>query len=215
MKIYYAAFGALLACRPDPGQPDYSSHTGLREPPAPEAESLEGPNPFVPGTPRLYLGAFYEGEATNEVLINDVDTHYYIFENSYAQETSSERVEGRLSDVFILNGTAFWGGGLIWDVARDLSRWTTMYISFKSESESFADLPIIVQSEVGGAVVDSSVSATDYGYVNDGQWHSLRIPLSDFGGFASGTTRAPLILSAPGGTGGDMLFVDDFYFTQE
>lgn len=204
-----------LACRPDPGVPDYSSHVGLRDPPATGAEFLPGPNPFERGTPRLYVGAFYEGEATDEILINDVDTHYYIFENSYQQESSSERVEGRLSDKLELNGTPFWGGGLIWDVAKDLSEWTTLYVSLRSDSGSFVDVPIILQSEAGGRVVDAQVSAAEYGYLNDGQWHNLRIPLSDLSGFDPGATRAPFILSAPGGTGGDTLLVDDLYLTQE
>ncbi len=206
---------AVGGCRPDPGTPDYSSHIGLRDPPAPEAEALLGPNPFSAQIPRLYLGAFYEGQSTNEILINDVDTHYFIFENSYSQEVSPERIEGRVSDLLILNGTPFWGGGLIWDTARDLSRWNTMYISFRSESESFADFPIIVQSEAGGEVRDASVLASDYGYANDGSWYNLRIPLSDFQGFDLALVRSPLILSAPGGNGGDSMWIDDFYFTRE
>ena len=204
-----------LACRPDPGVPDYSSHIGLRDPPDTAAEFLPGPNPFERGTPRLYLGAFYEGEATDEILINDVDTHYYIFENSYQQQSSAERVEGRLSDQLELNGTPFWGGGLIWDVAKDLTDWTTLYVSLRSDAGSFADVPIILQSQSGDRVVDAKISAIDYGYQNDGQWHNLRVPLSDLTGFDPATTRAPFILSAPGGTGGDTLLVDDLYFTQE
>ncbi len=217
--------GAAAACRPDPGVPDYSAHTGLRDRANAAAEELPGPNPYVLGAQRLYLGAFYEGGRSDEVLINDVDTFYFIFDTAGdgsgqitdSQEPDSDRLEGKLSDAIVLNGTPFWGGGLIWTTARDLSEWNTMYISLKSADETFADFGIVTQSEDGsGGTRDFRLNASEYGYVNDGEWHSLRIPLEDFGGLDLSKTRSPLILTdGVQGVGGEMLLVDDFYFTKE
>lgn len=216
--------GATAACRPDPGIPDYSSHTGLRDRANDAAEERPGPNPYVLGAQRLYLGAFYEGGRSDEILINDVDTFYFIFDTAgdgsgqltYSQETDSDRLEGKLSDAIILNGTSFWGGGLIWNTARDLSDWNTMYISFKSSDETFADFGVVIQAEEGSGTRDFRLNASEYGYVNDGQWHSLRIPLEDFGAVDFSRTRSPLILTdAVQGVSGEMLLVDDFYYTKE
>ncbi len=220
MSNYQSLFVSILtlgwmACHPAPGEPDYSSHQGIRKVPMGDAGTSEGPNPFSPSVPRLKLGVFYEGGATETIAINEVDTHYYIFENSYRQESSEDRIEGASADLITLNGTAFWGGGVIWDSSRDLSAWSSMFISLKSDSPSFAEIPIILQSESGGMVSDSTVMASQYGYKNDGQWHSLQIPLSDFAGFNAVATRSPLILSASGGDSGDTLLIDDFYYTQD
>lgn len=209
----------LLACRPDAGIPDYSGHVGLRDTTDYAEESLPGPKPYDPGVPRLYLGAFYEGDRSHEILVNDFETHYYVFtidgtgELTYSQETSAERVEGLLSDAIMLEGTPWWGGGLIYDVSWDLSEWTTMSISLRSTAASFEDIEISVQSEPEGALQTHTVLASTYGYSNDGQWHSLRIPLEDFAGFDSATTRSPLILGrGVSGNVGETLLVDDFYY---
>lgn len=217
--------GAAAACRPDPGIPDYSSHTGLRDRANAAEEELPGPNPYVLGDRRLYIGGGYEGGRSDEVLINEVDTFYFIFDTAgdgsgmltYVLEPDGDRIEGKVSDAIILTGAPFWGGGLIWTTARDLSEWTTMYISLKSSDEAFADFGIVTQSEgAGGGTEDFRLNASEYGFVNDGEWHNLRIPLEDFGGLDLGNVRSPLILTdAVQGVGGETLLVDDVYYTAE
>lgn len=225
---YLLSLGVLVgaaSCRPDPGNPDYSSHVGLRDTANAADEELPGPNPYVPGAERLFVGAFYDGGRSDEVLINDVDTFYFIFDTAgdgsgqttYSQETDPDRIEGKLSDAIILNGTPFWGGGLIWMTPRDLSGWNTMYISFKSSDETFADFGIVTQSEDGsGGTRDFRLNASEYGFVNDGEWHNLRIPLEDFGGLDLSKTRSPLILTdGVQGVSGEILLVDDLYYAKE
>lgn len=215
------ALCALAAggCRLDPGEPDYSGHVGLVKDKVDAAgDDLPGPFPYVPGEPRLMVGLFYEGGASERVVLNGQTTHYYIFviEGSsaltYAQESDGDRVEGRLSDRLILNGTPWWGGGVVWDQPQDLSAWTTLHVSLKSSDPSFADLKVTL-----GSGTQYSVQATEYGYANDGAWHSLVIPLADL--VARGLDKAaivqPFILGADGGESGDVLLVDDVYFTQE
>jgi hypothetical protein len=204
---------AVVGCL-DPGEPDYSSHVGVRTIEE-EIEFLPGPNPFVDFVPRLEFSIFYEGDATDEITINDIDTHYYIFDNTYRQETSTERVEGTLSDLLILNGGGYYGGGIIYDSPRNLSDWTTMHISLRASDATFVDIPITVISGTSDVNTDHTVIASNYGYANDGEWHSLVIPLSDFPGFDATSVISPFVISAPGNNAGDQLWIDDLYYTQE
>lgn len=206
-------------CRMDPGEPDYSGHVGLvKDKGGPADENLPGPDPYVPGEDRLMLGLFYEGGASERVLLNGQTTHYYIFviqgsnALTYTQETDGDRVEGRLSDRIILNGTPWWGGGIVWDNPTDLSAWTQLHVSLKSSDPSFADFAITM-----GSGMQYKVQASAYGYTNDGEWHSLVIPLQDFvaQGLNKATIKEPFILGADGGNSGDVLLVDDVFLTQE
>lgn len=208
------AVWVLAGCRADPGVPDYSSHEGLREIDE-EVEFLPGPFPFDEREPRLHLGIFYEGDATNEIVINDVDTHYYIFENTYDLESTSERVEGAVGNLITLKGGGFFGGGIVYDNARDLSDWTTLHVSLRSEDPSFAEIRITFLSGDPDAAVESSVLASDYGYANDGAWHSLAIPLNDVDGLDAFNMVSPFTLLGSLNEAGDQLYVDDLYYTQE
>jgi hypothetical protein len=213
---------ALVAgCRADPGAPDYSSHADLRRPTIDAGVDLRGPKPFVEGEERLALGLFYEGGASERVLIDGVGVHYYIFtlEGSgrltYTQETSSDRVEGALSDRLVLEGTPWWGGGLIYDTPRDLSRWRVLAVSLRSSSPSLAALALRFQS--GTPAREVSLDAREHGWAADGEWHSLRIPIAALEalGFDSRAVRAPFILGGTGGDSGESLLVDDLYLELE
>lgn len=219
--IFLLVAGYVSACRPELGPPDYSSHEGFLT----EEETdvpLPGETPFVEGDKRLSFGIFYEGGASDVISANGVDRHYYIFvlENSdvltYSQDTVSDRVEGEYADRITLTGTPWWGGGLIWDSPSDLSQWTTLHISLMSSAPSLLDTKITLASNTSGRV-EVSFSLESYGFVADGEWHALRIPLQDFvdRGLNLGAMVSPLTLSNEGGSSGDQLLIDDFYYTTE
>ena len=197
------------ACRVDPGAPLYPEY-----PPWVDVNDpfLPGPFPYVPGEDRLSIGAFYEGEASEAVPIDDVTVHYYIFESTYNQQVSEDRVEGLQSDVLVVSGAQpWWGGGIIWDTSRDLSAWTTMHVSFLATDVLFEDMAIAV---VGGGV-EGRVAPSDYGFLADGAWHSLVIPLTAFPGVQLGTVTTPASFVADFGTEDSELAIDDLYFTKE
>ena len=207
-----AVLGLALAlgCRGDPGVPDYSSHAGLRVD-AGAVTPLPGPDPYETGEARLAFGIFYESGFSRLVEIDDVDRFYNVFIGSFEQDKVTERVEGVESDRILLNGTPFWGGGIDWMTPVDLSGWTTMHVSFLSADPSFDEIEINILA--GGQQV--TVRATDFGYVNDGEWHNLEIPLSAFGDFDATSVNSPFGLGGPGGARNDVLLVDDLYWTQE
>lgn len=215
--LLIVALAIAPACRQDPGTPDYSDYEDLfdsiddgRLP-----RELNGPDPFVPGEQRLSLGLFYEGGFSQVVPIDGARSNYFIFlaENtlSYAQESDADRIEGQSSDRITLAGTSFWGGGIVWAPPVDLRAYDVLAVSLKSN-----DLEVI-NITVGSAGAEVSVAAADYGYVNDGEWHNLRIPLRKFadGGANLGATRLAFALGAAGGNAGAQLLVDDVYIERE
>ena len=206
--------GLLGSCLPDAGDPpDYTDHADL----IPPVETLPviAPDPFQPGDARLAVGLFYEGGRSETIPINGLTTNYFIFEGSYQQQTSTDRLEGQTSDELTLNGTSFWGGGIIWSEPIDLSDWTTMYVGFKSSDPSFENFDLTLQS--GVTSTDTVLDPVAYGYTNDGEWHFLQIPLQDAidAGFDPSTVRSPFIIGAAGGVAGEVLLVDNLYFTND
>lgn len=193
----------LLACRPDLGAPSYPN-------PGPWSEdtgsgALPGPDPYVEGESRLSLGIFYEGEAS-EV---DPTDNFYIFESTFSSSSSGERVEGLSSDVWIHTGGAWWGGGIYWDAARDLSAWTTLNLDLMAPAAGgISAVDVAILGEIEGRI-----TAADAGFVADGEWHHLVLPLADFasGGVDLSQITVPLILAGEGGAEGDELYIDNLY----
>ena len=221
VALFFAA-----ACRPEPADVDYASHADLRER-AEGPESLPGPDPFDPATPRWSVGAFYEGPATTSVPIDGSSAFYFVFDVAgdgsgpltYTRETSSDRVEGTSSDRIIHAGEGFVGGGIFWYVARDIGALETLHVSLKSSDGAFATVGINVQSgpdrpaDGEDPAATHRVTANAYGYANDGEWHNLTIPLADLEamGFDSTQCRSPFFFDAGGGMSGESLLIDNLY----
>jgi hypothetical protein len=209
----------LVACRPDPGLPDYSGMAALFDAGSGPQGSLPGPSPYVPGTRRLAFGIFYESGASETLLVDDATRHYYIFGlpsgmSTYTQQSSSDRVEGLHSDEFTFGPTGFWGGGLIWDRPTDLSAYTTMHVSLVSSDSSLAAIDVRMLSGDGPSPKNIPLKAGDYGWKNDGLWHHLAVPLADFvaQGIDLKKVRGPFVLGGVNPGNGETLLVDNVYF---
>jgi len=207
------------ACRDDPGPPNAALLEGWENPAHLFPEPVEGPDPYVAGDHRLGLGIFYEGGTSDFAPIDGVTSNYFIFEAfpggplTYTQIDDTQTVVEGLSSTRIAHaGLTFWGGGVFWTAPRNVSRWEVMHVSLRSSSETFADIQLGVQS--GGA--DFFLSAADYGYVHDGEWHHLLIPLADFteDGADLSALTSPFIMSGGAGTSGDVFNIDALYWTR-
>jgi hypothetical protein len=212
------AFGLLLlaglvACRPDPGSGDYASQERFNATADGGGPSnvTEGPDPWQAGEARLAIGAFYEGGSSDLVPIDDVTTHLYVYENTLRLLPSSERAEGVASDAIEHAGGPWWGFGVHWDIARDLNAWSTLHVSLRS------DLPAFSAVEIGmnDPSATHTVQAADYGWMPDGTWNHLAIPLADLD--AAGLNRAEVaavlvVLGGPGANG-DVLYIDNVYLS--
>ena len=220
-RAIYVSFGfsvlftiAFGACRPDPGNSDYESQeqfnfgSGDGEP----SNFAPGPDPYIPGEDRLSIGAFYEGESSELVPVDDITTHLYIYEETLLLIPDSERLEG-LRSIGIYAGLTWWGCGVHWDFERSLQPWSTLHIAFRSDSAVFDEIEIGMNDPAG----TFSVQATDYGWAANDEWNTLEIPLSDFADAGLDLERviAPLVLL--GGAGGDtgVLLVDNVYLTAD
>lgn len=195
---------ALLACRPDPGAPDYPE----REPWSPGDDDDFYADPYETGEERLGIGVFCETDTTESVPIDDVDAHFYIYSATLTVTATDDRWEGYVADELVDNGVGWWGGGVHWDTARDLSEWDTLHLAVRGEDVADFDVGLT------GGGEEVRVSAASVGYTPDDEWHELEIALSTFeaGGADLGAVTVALMLLGEGGEAGDALTVDGVYF---
>lgn len=215
MRFTYAVLGlglaaaALPGCRADSGPDDYQSQESLRldaEPPPIDAD-------IEPGERRYNLGAFYEGPADEVMIIDGTSVHFYIYEDTFSQVTEEvDRVEGAVADRLISRGGPWWGGGIHYDQAQDLSGWATLNLSVKSADASQAGFKIAMNNP---GDVQTVIDLAEYGFAADGQWHRLEIPLSDYADAGADLTRvtAPLVFAGPAGAAGDSVLIDGVFLS--
>jgi hypothetical protein len=215
-RMALALMLCAAGCRPDPGVPDYTQMQALLDGGSGPQGVLPGPNPYVPGNRRLAFGLFYEGGASETLLVDDASRHYYVFGDTgptYGQRASNDRVEGLRSDELSFVGNPWWGGGIIWDNPTDLSKWTTLHVSMASPDPGLAEIDLRLVHGDGTATQEAVLSAGLYGWKNDGAWHNLSIPLADFvakgGNLAK--VRGPFVIGGLGPKNGEKLLVDDMY----
>lgn len=195
----------LLACRPDPGAPHYPDP----EPWAVTDDDDFYDDPLEAGEERLGIGVFYEGTATETRVIDDVDTHFYIYSATFTDTVTDDRWEGYVADDLVNTGVGWWGGGVHWDTPYDLSGWDTLHLVARSETLADWDLGI-----TGGA--EARVAVADYGMVADGEWYELEVPLADFAAAGADLTAVTVALMLIGDSGesGDTVTVDGVYFNR-
>ena len=214
-KPVYALLMLLAACRPEPGDPDYENQNPFSRADGgttdPNSDVLPGPFPFAEGQRRLGVG-FYEGGRSEDIAIDNTTTHVYLYEGTVTMEPSQTRVEGRAADLVVHAGKTWLGFGVHWDAARNLDAWKTMHVSLRSEDPGFAAVKVAMNDSSGKNV---QLDATKYGYVNDGAWHHLAIPLADFtaAGLKLNAVNSPFALFSGQGAAADKLLLDNLYFT--
>lgn len=202
---------AVLGCRPDPGSPDYPDASDFGADTGTDSELPAGPDPFEEGDRRLSVGLFYEGGYSDIIEINDEDTHYYIYDSTYTQGVEiNDVVEGREAAVFEHGSSGWFGGGVTWDVPKDMSEWDTLFVSLKSQDSSLAEIALHF---IGGG--EGIEQAADYGWVPDGRWHHLEIPLSAFPEANRAAVTGPFVIIGVDGVSGAELKIDNLYFTGE
>ncbi len=197
----------LLACRPIPGGHDYASQEDLSW--LTDDQVVESADPWEPGEDRLTVGVFYEGGASHAVPVDNLGVFYYIYEGTYFQDDSDDRVEGTSADRISHAGGPWFGGGVHFeDGARDLSVWSTLHVSLKSSAAAMEGVELGLTTHEG----EFTTLVTEWGFAADGDWHALEIDLSEVASGLEVTSTPLLILGGPGNTG-DALLVDDLYWT--
>lgn len=202
---------ALAACRPDPGSPNYAN-PDVWDPTSDDPDFVESDNPFEEGDERLSIGIFYEGGFSEALPVDNATRHVYIYEDTFSIGVSDNRFEGLTADEISLTGAqVWWGGGVHWDTPTDLSEWTTLHVALASSDPSFESWTL----GMSDGITEARVNVADAGFVADGSWSSLRIPLSDFEGLDLSQIAIALLVVGESGTAGDSLLIDDLYFTKD
>jgi hypothetical protein len=203
------SLASAVACRPLPGEPDYPEVTPYSD--TGGDGRLGGDTPWDGATPRMSLSIFYEGGFTDLVQIDDDTVHYYIYEGSFSQQSTGDRVEGFAADQLTVSRNSWWGGGVHSDDPVDLTQWTTLHAALRSEDASMEAF----QLGMVGSAAEGRATVKDYGFVADGEWHLVNVPLADMTpavGFDAVTV--PLLLISATARSGANLFIDDLYLTQ-
>jgi hypothetical protein len=202
---------ALSGCRPEPGPSKYDQqepfpHDGGAGTPLP------GPDPYQPGQRRLSVGAFYESGFSDVMPVDNMTSHVYVYSSTVTLMDDPDRIEGLVSTRATHAGMTWWGFGVNWTAGRNMSGWTKMHVSFKSQDAAFASFDIGMNN--ANSII---VHAASYGWANDGQWHNLTIPVADFvsAGLDVTMVQAPFVLSGGAGNGGEKIQVDDLYFSAD
>ncbi|MFK7928655.1 MAG: hypothetical protein AB8H79_10745 [Myxococcota bacterium] len=206
-----AAAAVSAACRPLPeGDPVYPDVVPFED--TGDSGGLPGDTPYDGSTPRLSFGTFYEGEASDFLIVDDQAVNYFIYQG-YSQSTNSDRVEGFVSDELTLTADSWWGGAIQMaeGTTTDLSAWTTLHLAMRSDDESMEDFLL----GFGGTGGEVRVSPTDFGFVADGDWHVLNIPMSSFDTANLAEATIPLLIIAEGGVAGTSVQIDDLYLEGE
>lgn len=194
---------ALFACRPEIGPPDYPD----RVPWVRDDAEFYG-DPLVTGEERLSIGVFYEGAATETMIIDDVATHFYVYESTFTDKPTDDRWEGYIANELVNAGKGWWGGGVHWDTAKDLSAWETLHLVARSD--------VVTDFEFGlnGGGTEAKVSAASLGFVADDEWHVLEVPLTAFAGEGANLSAVTvgLVLVGAGGAAGDAVVIDGVYY---
>ncbi|MEL6347562.1 MAG: hypothetical protein AAFV53_30925 [Myxococcota bacterium] len=207
-----------VACRPDPGNPDYpdiSADSG-----AVDDGSLPGDTPFDPSVPRLAFSVFYEGQSTEEIVIDNAAVNYFIYDNTYVPIPDEDHVEGFTSDrLAVQAGAGYLGGGINFSGGPiDFTGWTTLHVALKSEDLNFEGLTLGVDgADQNGDIIPGRAVVSDFGFVADGEWHVLNIPISAMVPVPPlDQVTAGLQIIRPGPVEADTSFlIDDVYFTAE
>lgn len=205
--------GLLLlgACRPDPGAPRYPTPEAW-DPTTDDPDFLPGDTPYAEGDERLSLGVFYEGGHSEILQIDEVTRHVYIYEGTFTIGVSDDRVEGLVSGLATVTGAQpWWGGGVHWDVPTDLSAWTTLHLAIASDDAAFSSWNL----GMSDGITEATVDVADYGFVADGDWHIVTIPLDDLSGLDRSQISVALLIVGDGVVSGDSLQLDDLYLTKD
>ena len=198
----------FMSCRPDSGPNDYASQEIIPDAAVPIELELEE------GEERFSFSVFYEGDFTEQVLIDDITSHFYIYESTFTLSSfSGDRTEGVSSDMITHLGGAWWGGGIHWDEAKDLSEWSTLHLSLQAKANQFTSLELAMNNS---DTAQFKINLVDHGWESNGNWQQLEIPLETLieKGLDLTQVRAPFVLIGGSGEAGEKLLIDAVYLSK-
>ncbi|MBN2484965.1 MAG: T9SS type A sorting domain-containing protein [Bacteroidales bacterium] len=164
-----------------------------------------------------YYGIFTNNPAiTNKLAIDDVTGHIYIWNETVTFNTSYPAYEG--ADVLSLSsaGSAGWYGfGIFSDNPVSLESYSNGYLNLMLRTNSTNDFWIgVAGANSTEAKIDFKNGQDPYGFVRDGKWHKIAIPVADMLAKGIDLSGSGNIFMLGGGTI-QRIAIDDIYFSEE
>lgn len=128
------------------------------------------------------FGVYTENTAiTNKFLIDDVMGHIHTWDNTLFPLEGAPSYEGNEVLAFTSNPLASWFGfGIFSDAGVDLSSFESGYLHFSVKTSSSTEFWIAVQGANNTeAKIIFNETNNPYGFVRNGKWQTLSIPISD------------------------------------
>ncbi|WP_088654149.1 family 16 glycosylhydrolase [Geofilum rhodophaeum] len=150
------------------------------------------------------------------LLIDDLDGHIYIWENTLRALTTKP-YDGEEVLAFASQGSAgWWGFGVHDDEAADLSHFADGYLHFSVKSASTESFRIEISGANGSkGHVDFLAGNDPSGFVRDGVWHQVGFPLASLvaDGLDLSAVPVPFAVTQAGSSTsiGDVAFDDIVY----
>ncbi len=163
--------------------------------------------PVVPGGQEIVINS--ETHNGYNVLTNGANLDAW--ENSVTIVSDASAAREGSTGWKVTVGTAGWFGWGVSTKARDLSAFRNSIVKFDIKSTATSQIRLSMQSANG---YDCYYNLSKFGYVNDGQWHTISIPCNQFYGIDFSQVSQYLMFLFEGPvTAGDVFYIDNVYYT--
>lgn len=161
-----------------------------------------------------YYGIFTENpNVTTRFNLDDVTGHIYIWENTLAATTTNAYDGEDLISFRSQGGLGWWGFGVTDDLAHDLTHFSNGYLAFSMKTESQQTFSVGVNGASGtSALFEFKAGADPYGFVRDGKWHRVLIPVQAMIAKGLNLSGVGIVFRASGGAISNIAF-DDIVYT--
>jgi beta-glucanase (GH16 family) len=159
-----------------------------------------------------YYGVFTDNpNVTNNLLIDDIDGHIYIWENTLTA-TTTEAYDGEDVMSFSSTGIGWWWFGVTDDMGHDLTHFANGTLAFSVKTISSQDFLVNVYgaNDTQASIAFSSGSDPD-GFARDGEWHRVEVPVSDLAAQGLDLSAVGIPFGATGGAIANIAFDDIIY----
>ncbi|MBN1411007.1 MAG: discoidin domain-containing protein [Spirochaetales bacterium] len=140
---------------------------------------------------------------------------FNIWADTFSLATANPGAGGEGSECYQLtiNNAGWMGLGVMGPATGDnLLNYKNTYLTFKIKTTATCGFKAGL--EYGGGTARWATLSAENGYVNDGQWHTVRIPMADLAGTDfSMITHYFMFMNDQGTTAGQVVYLDDIYWT--
>ncbi len=153
-------------------------------------------------------GLFTSSPVADQLVLG-TDGDVFVWEQTLL-EGPTETYNGQPALSYVTNNLGWFGLGITADQLHDLSAFEggNLHLAMKSSSQETLNLSINIGLALGTIVFEAGNDP--YGFVRDGQWHELTIPLADFTGVNLSGVETLLSINGTGNISD--LALSDIYF---